>query len=184
MLLPMLLAPSTFLHFPTTLAALDCRPEGPILPRPTSLISSPTFQSALANLTSALDSVISNKTRAGWDVYNTTFSIGLVSGTDGRNTSQPQPLWEYHHLGEGNVNGTRKVDGNSQYLIGSVTKVFTDLVVFKSGVDLDAPVTKYLPELNDWGMGEIKWNEITVRSLGEHLSGLPSNCKCIKVGLT
>ncbi|KAL7267962.1 hypothetical protein RUND412_009431, partial [Rhizina undulata] len=59
--------------------------------------------------------------------------------------------------------------------IGSITKVFTILgALLQSGVCLDDPITKYVPELTEGSnSGRIRWGEITLRALGSHLSGIP-----------
>lgn len=53
-------------------------------------------------------------------------------------------LWEYHHLAEANINGTQDLDREPQYMIGSVTKLFADMALLKSGVILDDPVANFL----------------------------------------
>jgi CubicO group peptidase (beta-lactamase class C family) len=53
--------------------------------------------------------------------------------------------------------------------------VFTDLLLLKSGLNMDDPVTKYLPELE--GESVIQWEDVTLGALGDHLSGMPVTCK-------
>lgn len=66
------------------------------------------------------------------------------------------------------------VDTHTQYNIGSVSKVFTTaailLLVQDGKVELDAPVTKYLPE---FVMRDARYKDITVRMLLNHSSGFP-----------
>ena len=64
-------------------------------------------------------------------------------------------------------------EANTVYRVGSVSKLFTDIALMKlveqGKLDLDAPVTKYLPEFhpnNPFG------GDITLRMLTCHLSGL------------
>jgi CubicO group peptidase (beta-lactamase class C family) len=102
--------------------------------------------------------------------------MAVVSLSD---PSPQSPLWEYHHLATNNTNSTKRVDGDSQYLIGSVSKVFTDLLLLKSGLNMDDPVTKYLPELE--GESVIQWEDVTLGALGDHLSGMPGTCMFIQV---
>ncbi|PGG95176.1 hypothetical protein GX51_08316 [Blastomyces parvus] len=152
-----------------------CPVEGPLLPRPTNLSQSKHIKAATEKLKTALDSAIAGDTKAGWDVKNVSFSLAFVS-PNGHNDGdgRSRPLWEYHHLAEGNVNGTKIVDGDSQYLIGSISKVFSNLILMKSGINLEDPITKYLPELKS-KTSPIRWENITLASLGEHLSGIPPN---------
>ncbi|RPB13418.1 beta-lactamase/transpeptidase-like protein [Morchella conica CCBAS932] len=51
-------------------------------------------------------------------------------------------------------------------------EVFTDLALLKSGFNLDDPITKYLPELAS-STSPIKWKDITLRALGNHMAGIP-----------
>ncbi|KAK3291034.1 beta-lactamase/transpeptidase-like protein [Chaetomium fimeti] len=151
--------------------ALECRPEGPIVPPPRNLKQSDTFSRALANLTATLDSAFKGEFRSSLDAQNVSMSVALV-GLD--QTEASTPLWEYHHLGSGNVNGTKSLDRHSQYLIGSVSKVITDAILLRSGVNMDDPVTKYLPSLaND--TSRIDWESISLRALGGQLAGIPAN---------
>jgi CubicO group peptidase (beta-lactamase class C family) len=152
---------------------LACRPESPVVPRPTSLAASSTFGDATARLEEAFNSALSRESTAGWDVHNTSFSLALVSH------DQPDPatpVWEFHHLAEGNVAGTKSLDRHSQYLIGSVTKALSNYILLESGVDLDAPVTDFVPALAT-DNSTIQWREVTLRALAEHLSGTPQNCE-------
>ncbi|KAK4040428.1 beta-lactamase/transpeptidase-like protein [Parachaetomium inaequale] len=151
--------------------AMECRSEGPILPRPRNLNQSDTFRRALANLTTTLDAAFNGEIRTSWDARNVSLSMALV-GLD--QTEASIPLWEYHHLAAGNVNGTKHLDRHSQYLVGSVSKVITDALLIRSGVNMDDPVTKYLPSLdNDTSL--IDWNNINLRALGGQLAGIPAN---------
>lgn len=67
------------------------------------------------------------------------------------------------------------VDENTLYEIGSITKVFTGILLAKQVIDgevkLDDPVEKYLPEgLEVPHMGSL---EVTLGHLSDHTSGLP-----------
>ncbi|KAM0085771.1 hypothetical protein ACKRZS_001935 [Fusarium odoratissimum] len=151
-------------------AELKCRPESPVLPRPTALEKSSIFQAAAANLTETLNAALSGSITAGWPIENVSFSLAVV----GADQDDPGvPIWEYHHLAAANTKGTKKLDRDSQYLIGSITKVFTDYVLLKSGMDLDAPVTEYLPELD--GKSKIQWRDVSLRMLASYLGGTPAN---------
>ncbi|KAF8535214.1 beta-lactamase/transpeptidase-like protein, partial [Trichophaea hybrida] len=137
-----------------------CPPPGPVLPVPTQISNSPHFVAAAANLTSFLDSSLTDAT-----LNTTTFSILLVSA------SNPHPLWQYHHTTPGSVVSNITVNAHSQYRIGSVSKVFADLLLLRLGLPLDAPVTKWLPELRK-GNGGVDWDSVTLRMLGSHMAGI------------
>ncbi|KAL9566220.1 hypothetical protein ACKAV7_009579 [Fusarium commune] len=151
-------------------AELKCRPEGPVLPRPTALTNSPIFQAAATNLTETLSAALSGSITAGWPIENVSFSLAVVSADQ---DDPGVPMWEYHHLAAANTKGTKKLDRDSQYLIGSITKIFTDYVLLKSGMDLDAPITEYLPGLD--GMSKIQWRDVSLRMLASYLGGTPAN---------
>lgn len=154
-----------------TSAELKCCPEGPVLPSPTALNKSPIFQAAATNLTDTLNAALSGSITAGWPIENVSFSVAVVSADQ---DDPGVPIWEYHHLAAANTKGTMELDRDSQYLIGSITKVFTDYLLLKSGVDLDTPVTEYLPGLD--GESKIQWRDVTLRMLASYLGGSPANC--------
>ncbi|RBQ79365.1 hypothetical protein FVER14953_01641 [Fusarium verticillioides] len=153
-----------------TSAELKCRPEGPVLPRTTALTKSPIFQTAAANLTETLNAALSGSIISEWPTNNVSFSLAVVSAEQ---DDPGVPIWEYHHLAAANTKGTKKLDRDSQYLIGSITKVFTDYVLLKSGMNIDAPVTEYLPGLD--GKSKIQWRDVTLRMLASYLGGTPAN---------
>lgn len=105
-----------------TALALECHPEGPLVPRPRQLDKSATFRRALSNLTATLDAAFEGTIRAGFDTQNTSLSFGIVSFDQSQTDI---PIWEYHHLSPENANGTKSIDRQSQYLIGSVSKAIT-----------------------------------------------------------
>jgi hypothetical protein len=166
LLLPLLFIPSSAL-------ALECRPKGVIFPRPRNLRQSETFENALNAFNTTLNAAFNGDIRAGWDIRNVSLSMALV-GFD--QTESSTPLWEYHHIASGNVNGTKSLDKHSQYLIGSVSKVITDAIVIRTGVNMDNPVIKYLPVLNN-DTALIDWKNISLRALGGQLAGIAPNCK-------
>lgn len=172
---------------PGLTATLNCRPPGPVVPRPYDLLEQKTFTDATATLSSLFDSAMKGEIEAGWmGVENTSFSLAVVA------LDQPggpgAPLWEYHHLSENVLpNGTQEISKDSQYLIGSISKVFSDYILFKSGLDPGRPVTDFIPELagatagdasqTEDGKPRIGWTDITLQMLADHTSGIPPNCK-------
>jgi len=96
-------------------------------------------------------------------------SVGIVVGlidSSGRRTVS---------YGKLDVGDSRAVDGNTIFEIGSVTKVFTSLLladmVQRSEVALTDPVAKYLPA--GVKMPERNGRQITLQDLATHTSGLP-----------
>jgi len=79
----------------------------------------------------------------------------------------------YGHLAKGDP---RTVDGDTIFEIGSVSKVFTSLLladtVSRNEVTLEDPAAKYLPE--NVRMPERNGKSITLLDLSTHRSGLPS----------
>lgn len=154
-----------------------CVPYGPLVPRPTDLGKAKIIQDATANLSQTLDDALAGKIKAGFDVNETSFSVGLVSrqGEDAT-LANSGLIWSYHHLGKNNINGTKIADENSQYLVGSVSKLFTDVLLLKSNINLDDPITEYLPTLQGT-QSLIQWDNITLSALSNHLAGIPSNLR-------
>jgi CubicO group peptidase (beta-lactamase class C family) len=143
-----------------------------MVPRPTQLTEQPAFIDAAEALAMTLDSAISGSIDAGWPVENVSFSLAFVT------LDQPDraiPAWEYHHLSPRNVNGTADLTRDSQYLIGSISKVISDYILLRSGVDPDAIITDFIPELKD-ERSLVKWDNITLRQLASHTAGIPPNC--------
>jgi hypothetical protein len=145
-----------------------CPPSGPLLPRPTNLHNSSVLRHGVSNLEETLHSVLNGSANSGFSVANTSFSLGLVS------FDSPKPLWSFHHRGSANTNGTQIIDNDTQYLVGSISKLITDLLVLRTGIDLDTPITEYLPSLAN-GTSRIRWEEITLAGLTDHLAGIPPN---------
>ncbi|KFY59086.1 hypothetical protein V496_05817 [Pseudogymnoascus sp. VKM F-4515 (FW-2607)] len=159
---------ASFLYFAgSSVADHRCPPGGPLLPRPRTLATQAAFKAAGTKFSHILDSVVKGEIEAGFPIENTSFSISITSLDD----KHGKPAWQYHHRGANNVKGAKKVDGDTQYLIGSVTKVFTDLLLLKSGLNLDDPITKYLPELAS-NNSLVSWKDISLRALGAHLGGI------------
>lgn len=180
LLAPLLLASLATAQFPSnTITPISlpsytgCPPDGPLLPRPTDLASSQYIQKAAANLTDSLHAAIDGHITAGWVVDNVTFSVAVVSPNTKSHGTNGDVLWEYHHRAKLATQGTPQITGDTQYLIGSVSKAFTELLVLRIGIDPHRPVTDFLPELD--GNTPIAWRDISLQMLGESLAGIPPN---------
>ena len=86
-------------------------------------------------------------------------------------------IWEAY-FGYADKDETVKVDSNTLFKTGSVTKLFTGTAVMqlkqKGLIDLDAPVNEYLPSFHLLPRFD-KGNPITPRLLLTHQAGLPSD---------
>ena len=73
------------------------------------------------------------------------------------------------------TNGGEEVDENTVYEIGSISKVFTAIMladaVEKGRMKLDDPVQKYLPETVK--ISERNGEKVTLAHLSDHTSGIP-----------
>jgi serine-type D-Ala-D-Ala carboxypeptidase/endopeptidase len=96
-------------------------------------------------------------------------SVGIVVGVIGPDGRR---IIAYGHPNKGDP---RPVDGNTVFEIGSMTKVFTSLLladmVQRGEVALDDPVAKYLPA--SVKMPQRNGRQITLVDLSTHTSGLP-----------
>jgi CubicO group peptidase (beta-lactamase class C family)/D-alanyl-D-alanine dipeptidase len=83
-------------------------------------------------------------------------------------------LWAKGY-GHADLKGQTPATAETVYRVGSVSKLFTDLAVMqlveKGDIDLDAPVTKYLPDFKPKVPFD-KAKAITLRQLMSHRSGL------------
>lgn len=91
-------------------------------------------------------------------------------------TSGDDTLWTKYHSAQRHDDerpGVTQVDGDSQYRIASITKVFTTLGVLYQHADgnisLDDAIDKYIPELAEPDSGELPWKDITLRTLASQL---------------
>jgi CubicO group peptidase (beta-lactamase class C family) len=91
-------------------------------------------------------------------------------------TSGEATLWTKYHSAQQHEEhrpGVTEVDGDSQYRIASITKVFTVLGLLyqhaAGNLSLDDTVDKYIPELREPDKGELPWKDITLRALASQL---------------
>ncbi|KAI1358051.1 beta-lactamase/transpeptidase-like protein [Xylaria arbuscula] len=152
-------------------SSLDCRAPGPVVPKPRHIHSHELFLAATERLTNALEAALAGDIEAGWPVENTSFSIGLITHDQ---DDGAMPAWEYHHLSANNVNGTRRLSRDSQFLIGSISKVISDYILLRSGLDLGESIVAFIPELDGNG-SLIQWRDITIGHLANQVAGIPPN---------
>lgn len=155
----------------TPVSAAQCPINGALLPAPRQLSTSPHVHASKQQLSAQLELALSGTLVGGWQTNATAFSI-VVTDAGG-----DVPLWEFHHHYA--ANASVDVDGDTQFRVASITKVFTDLLLLKLGLGRDEPVTKYLPELAAAAAGgsPIAWDEVTLGALGDHMAAIPGACK-------
>lgn len=165
-----------------------CPPLGAVLPAPRSVSSDSDVALAVANLLATLD--LSTQGEGSQEISLapnvTSFSVNLAS------IHNEGYVLEYHHTASvrnDSLGGTTNVTGDAVYRIASISEVVTVLVLLLQDgrINLDEPVTTYVPELaaiaaeqtrrrqadgRVRGVEEIRWGEITSRALMSHLSGL------------
>ncbi|KAK1491631.1 beta-lactamase [Colletotrichum cuscutae] len=151
----------------TASQANPCPPLGPTLPSSKTPSNSTIVQETILQIQEGLVNFTS--------VLNfTAISIGVKS------IHEDAPLFDWHYTPPVADNrSVAKVDIDTVYRGGSITKVFTTLTALKSsqikGTD---PVTKYLPQLktdavkNEGQLNFIPWDNITIEDLASHVSGL------------
>lgn len=96
---------------------------------------------------------------------------------------QNRTLWSAHY-GSKDYRGENKPNDQTVYRIGSISKVFVVLMVYKfyeEGLidSLDDPLSKYVPEFyiqNPYNM-----KNITIRQIASQMSGLPREAPCFYI---
>jgi hypothetical protein len=161
---------------------------GPELPLPQRLTEHPLFKQAVANLSAVYDWIdldYNNSTGSS----NYSYSIQIFS-----TLPAPSPvLWERFHTAPNlptlNSKGVTKVDADTVYRIGSITKVFTILAFLAEAGDryFNEPIGRFIPEIREIierdkaregdGVWKVDWEDITVGSLASQMSGIERDCK-------
>ncbi|MCJ1437888.1 hypothetical protein MMC27_007275 [Xylographa pallens] len=118
------------------------------------------------------------------DFGATSFSINLFSA------QEDDSSFQYHHAAPTiatAMNGTKIIDIDTVYRLGSVTKMLTVwLFLIKAGdVHFNQPITQYVPELLTAAESEntnvtetgnnvdfVRWSDVTIGELASHMAGL------------
>jgi CubicO group peptidase (beta-lactamase class C family) len=143
------------------------------------------MKAAIANLT---DTFTARDADNSTGAYSTSYSIEVWSASDVGGT----PLFSWHHTAPNlttlNTTGVRKVDQNTVYRLGSLTKIFTiyTWLVQDGDTRWNEPITKYVPELaavadrakND-PVGNVDWEEVTIGALASQMAGVVRDCKSV-----
>ncbi|KAK4236185.1 hypothetical protein C8A03DRAFT_17146 [Achaetomium macrosporum] len=165
-----------FLPLPSE-AKANCPLYGPLFPRPTNLLHDPVVKAVAATLDNVFVEHIDNDTTTGSERYS--YSVEVFTG------SEDKPLWSHYwtapSLKNFNSTGVTRVDSNTVFRIGSVTKIFTVLTFLATVGDeiWNDPITKHLPEIAEIARNAsgdpiltTDWESITVGSLASQTSGL------------
>ena len=97
---------------------------------------------------------------------------------------QNRTLLQNRHYGSKSYKGQDKPDDETVYRIGSITKVFVVLMVYKFYEDgliesLDDPLSKYAPEF--FIQNPYTKENVTIRQIASQMSGLPREAPCFYI---
>ncbi|KAK3328096.1 beta-lactamase/transpeptidase-like protein [Cercophora scortea] len=158
-------------------AKSNCPLYGPLLPKPINLLQQPEIQAAAKALDAIFPKYIDNDKSTGSERFS--YSVEVFSA------SEDKPLWNHFwtapNLAGFNSTGVSKVDANTVYRLGSITKIYTVLTFLATVGDgiWNDPITKYIPEFAavakqtpGGSMFVTDWDSITVGSLASQTSGL------------
>lgn len=162
-------------------SAASCPLYGPVFPIPTNLANSSIFQNAIQNLTAEIKAALAsgNSTYGPVDPAPA-YTLQIF------NLESSKPLLELYHSGTilSNSSGVQKVDGDSVFRIGSISKlvtVYAFLATVGDSVWNDL-LPKWLPELRGTNIPRkahqdpiayINWADITLGDLAGHTAGVP-----------
>ncbi|KAF4453057.1 Beta-lactamase-like protein 2 [Fusarium austroafricanum] len=149
-----------------------CPPIGPVLPAPTNPSSHSKVKNAIEALTETINAY------AG-QLHSSAVSVGVAS------IYEDKPLLDLHHTPENlDPRGVNKIDADSVYRIGSVSKTYTTLAALKvRGLNMHDPVTKYVPELRRLNKQQkvnnaittVDWDKVSMNALASHMGGVPAD---------
>ncbi|KAI0965923.1 beta-lactamase/transpeptidase-like protein [Xylaria arbuscula] len=158
----------------------NCPLYGLSYPKPTNLITDSAIRSAGTALDSVFAQYIDNANNTGSDAFS--YSVEVFAA------DETTPLWTHYwtatNLATMNTTGVRKIDGDTVYRIGSLSKIFTILTFLAEVGDSswNDPIGKYIPEIavmagppgrdNSHSLTTPDWNSITIGALASQISGL------------
>ncbi|KAI3333500.1 beta-lactamase/transpeptidase-like protein [Ustulina deusta] len=160
-------------------AKQNCPLYGLGYPKPTNLFGNQGIKNAASSLDSVFGQYIDNANNTGSDRFS--YSVHVFSAYE------QTPLWSHYwtakNLETMNTTGVKKVDGDTVYRIGSLTKIFTMLTFLAEVGDSswNEPITKFIPEIavmaanggdNSHSLTSPDWGSITIGALASQISGL------------
>jgi CubicO group peptidase (beta-lactamase class C family) len=150
---------------------------GPVFPAPLNLGKTNALTSAAHMIAANLSAAIA-AAQGGMDANS--FAVRAIS------VSEAEPLFEFYHTARSISSvGAQKVNADTVFRIGSISKLFTVYtLLLRGGFDVfEDQVTKYIPELrraanspNFDPVQDVNWNDITVGALARQLSGILRDC--------
>ncbi|KAI1861944.1 uncharacterized protein JN550_010575 [Neoarthrinium moseri] len=155
-----------------------CPLIGAYYPAPSLLGTSEHVRNAVKGAEAQLKEALKNGTLDG---NTTSLSIDVYSLHD------ESPLYTFHYTPELLISqrtvGVEKIDSNTVYRIGSVSKLWTAYLYLITAGDRswNYPITDFIPELaalakerkaSDNAIDNVAWEDITVGSLASHMAGL------------
>ncbi|KAK3328771.1 beta-lactamase/transpeptidase-like protein [Apodospora peruviana] len=154
-------------------ASPHCPIQGAEFPMPRNLADQPAWKAAMEKLSGTFDFVESTG-------QNYSFSVQVFSTNPGAPI-----LFERFHTAQNlpkNTTGVKKVDADTVYRLGSVTKIFTVLTFLEEVGDkyFNHPITEFVPELAELNkrgdhkdqVREVDWDDITLLALMAQMSGI------------
>ena len=166
-------------------AYATCPLLGASFPAPQNLSGSSIVQSAIQNLTAAIQQAGStgNSSHGTFNTNATSFSIQIFD------TTSSEPLFDFHNsapLLANASNGVQSVGANTVYRIGSLSKLFTvyTFLVEAGDAHWNDPVTDYVPELKTAAeqstdsINSVQWSDVTLGALASQMAGIPRECEC------
>ena len=161
-----------------------CPPLGPVYAAPQNLAADSSIRQAAHEASKYIDRISKNGTAGEFQPNTTSFSVNIFSAHG------PESMFQYHYTSSLlNTSSTKKVDENTVYRIGSISKLITVLALLlqENKVHFDDPVTNYVPVLASIAArqeaGEIdhvavpQWSQITIGALASQLADVARSCK-------
>ncbi|KAH8163720.1 hypothetical protein CIB48_g4514 [Xylaria polymorpha] len=155
-------------------AKKNCPIYGLGYPKPNNLFGYDGIRGAAAALDLVFGQYIDNANNTGSDKFS--YSVEVFAA------SEQKPLWSHYwtakNLATMNTTGTKTVDGDTVYRIGSLTKIFTMLTFLAEVGDAswNEPIAKFIPEIaamaaegpdTSHSLTSPDWGAITIGALGE-----------------
>ncbi|KAJ8114270.1 hypothetical protein ONZ43_g4943 [Nemania bipapillata] len=155
----------------TCTAAPTCPLEGPVFPKPLQLAQSEAMKAAVSTLTDTFKGITDG-------AQNYSFALDVFSAHD------PDSLFSVLHtaanIAQLNTVGVKKVDENTVFRLGSLTKIYTIYTFLVNAGDKiwNEPITKYVPELQAMTnrsdpVTNTAWDQVTIGGLATQMTGIP-----------